>query len=211
MALTYVVKPGDSLWLIARQFGLTVQDIMEANNLVTDDIFVGDVLMIPIEGEEENGGDEPEESTDPPIDLPDEAIVLPSSQGGFVVPEGLDPQFDLGDLSLLARITHAEAKGEPFDGKVAVAAVILNRLKSPLFPNSIYEIIYQPRQFEPVQNGTINQLPDNSAYEAALNAINGSDPSEGALFFWNPYKVPKTSWVWTRPIIKQIGNHVFAR
>ena len=164
---------------------------MEANNLVTDDI-CRDVLMIPIEGEEENG--ETNRGIDrSTYDSPDEAIVLPSSQGGFVVPEKGDPQFDL-EIQPTSKNYSAEAKGEPFDGKVAVAAVI-QRLKARYFPTD-GEIIYQPRQFEPVQNGTINQSFDNSAYEAALNAINALIRSEGVILL-NPYKVPKTSWVWT--------------
>jgi len=93
---------------------------------------------------------------------------------------------------------------------VAVAAVALNRLRHPDFPNTVWGVVYQPRQFEVVANGTINMLPNNTAYEAVLEALSGHDPTDGALFFWNPRKVPQSSWVWTRPIKMQIGDHVFA-
>lgn len=111
----------------------------------------------------------------------------------------------------MARIVYAEAGAEPYEGQVAVASVVLNRLASEEFPDTIYDIIYQPLQFEPVDNGAIDKIPNNLAYKAAMEALSGKDPTDGSLYFWNPYKVSKTNWVWKREIIKQIGNHVFAR
>lgn len=138
-------------------------------------------------------------------------ILLPSTDDGFELPEDYYSENDIDDIVLMAKLVFAEAQGEPYEGQVAVAAVLLNRLASPLYPNTMAGIIYQPQQFEPVANGAINNIPNNSAYEAVLEAMSGEDPSEGALFFWNPYKVSPTSWVWTRSIIKQIGDHVFAK
>src|SRR5690606_22829021 len=113
-------------------------------------------------------------------------------------------------LDLLARVIAAEAEGEPFEGQVAVAAVILNRVNHPGFPNTISGVIYQPHAFESVSNGLIwRRTPSEEAYRAARAALNGWDPTYGAIFFWNPSK-PVTPWIWSRQIVTRIGNHVFA-
>ncbi|HHY14653.1 MAG TPA: hypothetical protein GX521_01115 [Firmicutes bacterium] len=135
--------------------------------------------------------------------------VLPSVEGGFLVPAEC-AHFDAADWRLLAQLVYAEARGEPFWGQVAVAAVVLNRLAHPDFPATIREIIFQPSQFQVVANKTIHNTPDNLAYLAVREALEGVDPTEGALFFWNPAKVPPTSWVWSRTIKQRIANHVFA-
>ncbi len=115
-----------------------------------------------------------------------------------------------GDVDLLARVISAEAKGEPYEGQVAVGAVLLNRVEDPRFPNTLAGVVYQTHAFESVTNGAIYQAPTASSRRAARDALNGWDPSGGAVFFWNPAK-PVSSWIWSRPIITQIGNHVFAR
>ncbi|AGB40948.1 cell wall hydrolyses involved in spore germination [Halobacteroides halobius DSM 5150] len=113
----------------------------------------------------------------------------------------------------LAKAVNAEARGEPYLGQVAVAAVILNRVASSQFPNTIYSVIYQQGQFSSVKDGQINLNPSASAYRAAKEALNGRDPSFGALYFYNP----KTSsleglkWLRTREVTTKIGNHVFAK
>lgn len=115
------------------------------------------------------------------------------------------------DLELLSRVVAAEAQGEPWDGQVAVAAVVLNRVRHPQFPNTVSGVVYQPRAFESVSNGLIwRRTPTARETEAARAAMNGVDPSYGSLFFWNPSK-PVSPWVWTRQIVVRIGNHVFAR
>ncbi len=114
------------------------------------------------------------------------------------------------DVYLLARVVHGEAQAEPYLGKVAVAAVILNRVESDQFPNTLAGVIYQPHAFESITNGVANATPSQEAVRAAQDAINGWDPTQGALFFWNPAK-PVSKWIWSRPIITQIGAHVFAR
>ncbi|MCG0277418.1 MAG: cell wall hydrolase [Thermanaeromonas sp.] len=115
------------------------------------------------------------------------------------------------EINLLARLIAAEAMGEPYEGQVAVGAVVLNRVRSPLFPPTISGVIYEPWAFESVHNGLIWQVTDlTTATSAAIDALNGWDPTYGALFFWNPAK-PVSPWVWTRTIITQIGNHIFAR
>ncbi|MGX9133814.1 spore cortex-lytic enzyme [Rummeliibacillus sp. JY-2-4R] len=112
------------------------------------------------------------------------------------------------DLKLISNAVYGEARGEPYEGQVAVAAVILNRLDSPDFPNTISGIIFQPRAFTAVADGQIWLEPNKQAMEAVLDAMNGWDPSENALYYFNP-KTATSPWIWTRKQIKQIGDHIF--
>lgn len=117
--------------------------------------------------------------------------------------------FSEADLDLLARVVRAEAEGEPFDGQVAVAAVILNRVNHPEFPNTIPGVVYEPLAFSVVANGTVNKPATSSAVQAAHAALNGLDPSGGALYFYNPNKT-RNAWIRSRPVFKTIGKHIFA-
>jgi len=113
-----------------------------------------------------------------------------------------------GDLYLLARLISAEARGEPYEGQVAVGAVVLNRVDHPSFPNSISGVIYQPGAFSCLDDGQFDEPIAESAYRAARDAMNGADPSYGAIYYFNP--VTATSkWIWSRPLIVQIGRHRF--
>lgn len=114
------------------------------------------------------------------------------------------------DVHVLARAIHAESKGEPYEGQVAVGAVILNRVRNPNFPNTIAGVVYQPCAFEPVKRGTINETPGDSAYKAARDALNGWDPTGGALYFWNP-ATATSKWIWSRTVTLRIGKHVFGK
>lgn len=114
------------------------------------------------------------------------------------------------DVMLLARIIEGEAADEPTYGKVAVGAVILNRIRSSAFPNTMAGVVYQPHAFESVTNGQVNRPLKNESISAARQAMAGWDPTGGATFFWNPSK-RVSSWIWSRPIIARIGRHVFAR
>ena len=112
-------------------------------------------------------------------------------------------------VQLVARLIHAEARGEPYVGQVAVGAVLLNRVEDPAFPNSVSGVIYQPLAFESVANGQFNLPPTNENVRAARAAMNGWDPVYGATFFWNPSK-PVNNWIWSRQTVKTIGSHIFA-
>ncbi|NMB38960.1 MAG: hypothetical protein GX994_05225 [Firmicutes bacterium] len=112
------------------------------------------------------------------------------------------------EMHLLAKAVYAEAKGEPYEGQVAVAAVILNRVDHPEFPNTIAGVLYEPLAFQVVANGQINQEPDSLARQAAYEALHGLDPTNGALYFYNPSQA-KSQWIRSRPVIKAIGKHVF--
>ena len=114
------------------------------------------------------------------------------------------------NLELLAKIISAEAKGEPYLGQVAVGAVIMNRVKHPSFPNTIAGVIYQQGAFSPVANGTINNPPTDSARRAAQEALNGSDPTNGCIYFYNPAKT-SNKYMLARPIVMTIGTHVFTK
>ncbi len=114
-----------------------------------------------------------------------------------------------GDLYNLAKCIYAEARGEPYVGQVAVGAVILNRVESSKFPNTIYGVIYQPYAFTCVADGQINLEPDETAYNAARDALNGWDPTYGALYYYNP-ATATSSWIWSRQILVTIGKHNFA-
>lgn len=115
------------------------------------------------------------------------------------------------NVDLLARLIRGEAEAEPYEGKVATAAVMLNRVRDSRFPNTLEGVIYEPDAFESVTNGRIYETPPTAEdYQAARDAVNGWDPTYGCVFFWNP--VTATSpWVWNRPIVTQIGKHVFAK
>lgn len=114
------------------------------------------------------------------------------------------------DLYLLAKVVYGEARGEPYTGQVAVAAVVLNRVASPDFPNTISGVVYQPWAFTCVNDGQINLSPDQTAINAARDALNGWDPSYGALYYYNP-KTATNQWIRQLKIHTTIGNHVFAK
>ena len=114
------------------------------------------------------------------------------------------------DLNLLARLVYGEARGEPYSGQVAVAAVVLNRVKSSSFPNTIAGVIYQNGAFDVVKDGQINLAPDSTAKKAAQDALNGWDPSYGAIYYFNP-KTATNKWIWSRPATVTIGNHRFCK
>jgi len=141
--------------------------------------------------EEQAGGNESAEETD--------------HTTAVNVPQG----FSQNDIQLMANAVYGEARGEPYEGQVAVAAVILNRLASPTFPNTVSGVIFEPRAFTAVADGQIWLTPNETARRAVLDAINGWDPSSNALYYFNP-DTATSPWIWTREQIKQIGKHIFA-
>ena len=116
------------------------------------------------------------------------------------------------DLQLMARAINGEARGEPYEGQVAVGAVILNRVKSSQFPNTIAGVIYQSRAFTAVADGQINApIDENSTvYKAAQDAMNGWDPTGGCIYYFNP-ATATNKWIWSRPVVKTIGKHRFCK
>lgn len=112
------------------------------------------------------------------------------------------------DHRLLAKCVYAEARGEPYKGQVAVAAVVLNRVASSSFPNTVSGVIYQSGAFSCVSNGSINNTPDSDCIRAALDALNGWDPTGGCLYYYNP-KTASDKWIFSRTVQTVIGNHSF--
>lgn len=128
--------------------------------------------------------------------------ISSSSSGGSSVSNN--------DLNLLAHLVYAEARGEPYAGQVGVAAVVLNRVKSSKFPNSVAGVIYQPGAFDAVSDGQINYSPNSTAVNAARDALNGWDPTYGCIYYFNP-STATSKWIWSRPYVITIGKHRFCR
>ena len=115
-----------------------------------------------------------------------------------------------GNVDLLARLIYGESRGEPYTGQVAVGAVVMNRVKSSSFPNTIAGVIYQRGSFDAVSDGQINMSPDSTAKKAAQDALNGWDPSYGAIYYFNP-STATNKWIWSRPMTVTIGKHRFCK
>ena len=116
------------------------------------------------------------------------------------------------DIQLMARAINGEARGEPYEGQVAVGAVILNRVKNSQFPNTIAGVIYQSGAFTAVSDGQINHpiAEDSTVFKAARDAMNGWDPTSGCIYYFNP-NTATNKWIWSRPFVKMIGKHRFCK
>jgi len=137
-------------------------------------------------------------------------VSQPSSPNTTNTPSrGIVP-YSNQDMEYLASLVYGEARGEPFEGQVAVAAVVLNRVASAQFGDSVADVIFEPGAFTAVDDGQFYLKPDHSSYQAVQAAIRGWDPSGEALYYWNP-STATNKWVWSRTIVTRIGQHVFAR
>ena len=114
------------------------------------------------------------------------------------------------DVQLIARAINGEARGEPYKGQVAVGAVVLNRVASSSFPNTLAGVVYQSGAFDAVSDGQINLTPDETARKAAQDAINGWDPTSGCIYYFNP-ATATSKWIWSRPQVITIGKHIFCK
>ncbi len=236
---SHLVRPGDTLWLIAPNYNTTASAIAQANRLSNPNyIEVGDRLAIPGRStlHTVQRGDtlfllsrhynvtvnaiaaENQISNTNYIEVGDRLIIpaVSTNAGGSqtALPSRSGWSFSIADLDLFARLVHSEAAGEPFVGQVAVAASVLNRVKSSRYPNTLRGVIYQVEsgfyQYSPVLDGRINLAANESARRAVRDAIDGSDPSLGATGFYNPRKT-SNQWVRQQPVTTVIGNHVFFR
>jgi N-acetylmuramoyl-L-alanine amidase len=146
------------------------------------------------------------------IDIIQKSTVLKTASIGGesqILSRGLGRLVSKEDVELLTRVIHGEARGENFEGQVAVGAVVLNRLKDPRFPKTIRAVVYQSGAFTAVDDKQIHLDPNDQSYKAAEAALSGLDPSNGALFYFNP-RLATDRWIKGRPVIKQIGNHTFS-
>lgn len=178
---TYTVRWGDSLWKIANRFSTTVEALRNTNNIWHNTIYAGHSLEIPTSN--------------------DSSSQSENSYRRLYVSDY--------ERDLMARAVYSEARGESYTGKVAVASVIINRVLDPEYPNTVEGVIFEPWAFTPVHDGQFWLQPDSTSYSAVEDALRGWDPSYGATVFYNPITAT-SGWVFTRPIITQIGSHVFA-
>jgi len=183
----YTVQKGDSLYLIAKKYVISLNSLRKANGKWDDVIYPGQNLIIPRSS---------------------------SNTGTFstaLANNGAIP-YTQGDLDLLARLITAEANNQPYTAKVAVGAVVVNRVKDPDFPNTIHGVIYEKSygyyQFTPVENGMINKPASQDAIKAAYEALNGVDPTNGALYFFDNTATNK--WLWSKKIALRSGIMVYA-
>lgn len=187
------IAEGETLWEVAGKYQTTIGDIVKLNGLTQPDtILVGQKLLVPLAKD----------------------IRL---EAGAITPVVLGPEPSRGgavrvtneELELLARVIHAEARGEDFEGQIAVGAVVLNRVEDDHFPDTINGVVYQQGAFTAVIDKQIHLQPNESAYKAAEAALRGEDPTHGALYYYNP-KTATDRWIKTRPVVKTIGNHTFS-
>ena len=188
---TYVqhrVKAGESLYLIAKQYGCSVNDIKNTNGLTSSTIQPGKVLKIPTDAVSAAAASS--------------TAVVTTSRGGYY------RSYTQAEWDMLAQVVHGEARGESYTGQVAVAAVVLNRMEDDDFPDTMYGVVFQENAFTCINDGQYYLTPNRTAYQAALDAMHGADPTDGCLYYWNPITAT-SSWIWTREIQLSIGNHVF--
>ena len=226
-ATGYVVRHGDTLYKIATTHGVSVAELMKDNRLRGTTIYPGQKLWIRGAAGflyQVRRGDtlyRIAQRTGTTVSLlrqvnrlrhltiyPGQKLWIPKRRGN-VSDRSFVPRLSADEIYLFARLVYAEARGEPYVGQVAVAAVVLNRLQDPRFPKTLYHIVFQPGAFTAVTDGQINLHPNTSAFRAVREALAGWDPTGGALYYWNPYKATN-KWIWSRPIVARYGNHVFA-
>lgn len=178
-AATYTVSRGDTLYLISQKHGIPLYSLRKANKKWDNYLYIGQKLIIP-------------------------TVYTPSKTKTVI-------SYTPYELDLLARLIKAEADGQPYDAQVAVGAVVINRVDSSSFPNNINDVIHQVingyYQFTPVKNGWIKNPATETAKKAANQALRGSDPSNGALFYFDDSAT--NTWLWSKPILARIGRMVY--
>jgi len=223
-SVNYKIQKGDTLNSIAKKYDITVDALKQANNLSQDMIYVGNYLYIPenqyhkvVKGDSLyligkkygvtpqsikslNGLKSDTIQVGQSLKIPKREVSLSYRGNSYSATKQ--------EIDLLARVVHGEARGESMEGKVAVAAVVLNRLYDADFPNSIEGVIYEKLAFTAVQDGQINLTPDQEAYAAVRLALSGYDPSCGSLYYWNP-RTSTSEWIWSRQVLLKIDNHLF--
>lgn len=192
------VRSGDTLYGIATDHGISLEDIKSYNRQIKnpDLIFPGQTVYT---NENEVVATAPQQRTTKPATETKKETKVSSANN-----------YSSYELDLLARLIQAEALGESFEGKVAVGTVVLNRVKSSQFPNSIRGVIYQRNQFSPVSNGSINKTANAESIEAAKRALELGGSGDGSLYFYNP-SIAQGSWLDSRQTVKVIGSHVFKK
>ncbi|BCN30618.1 LysM peptidoglycan-binding domain-containing protein [Anaeromicropila herbilytica] len=203
-AKTYTVKAGDTLYKIAKRYGISVNTLRKANNIWNDNLVAGKKLILP--------GVKPQNTTQTTTKSKttstNTSIAKETSLSSNAV-----ISYSKEELDLLARLITAEASGQPYQAMVGVGGVVVNRVQSKEWPSTIKGVINHVSggyyQFSPVKNGYINHPATDIAIKAAKEALNGSDPSKGATFYFDDSS--KNTWLWSKPIFARIGAMVFAK
>jgi len=213
---TVTVKKGDTLYLISKAYGVDIASLKKINGLIGNEIYPGMRLLIPQKSGASSAGLSSARSSAASSNT---YTTLASRSGvdrSTRNQSGSGITYSAEERMLLAKLIHAEAEGEPYMGKVAVGAVVVNRVKSSAFPNTIKGVIYQIDelglyQFTPVEDGRIfSAIPSQDSFKAADAALAGEDPTGGALFFFNPAKITN-KWLLSKPVIYRVGQHVFTK
>jgi N-acetylmuramoyl-L-alanine amidase len=209
-AYAHTVQQGDTMSKIARENGLTLQELAEINPNITDLnlIYIGQNVHTTrtTDSIELSAASEPIPSINP-----ENASEVTSTNTETIAESTPNQSLSDSEIDLLARLVRAEAQTEPFEGKVAVACVVLNRIESSQFPDTLKEVIYAPRQFQPVSNGAINKPADEESINAVIAALTQQrEMAPGALFFYNP-SIATSRWLDTRETTLVIGQHVFKK
>ncbi|ALN97746.1 spore cortex-lytic enzyme [Bacillus phage vB_BpuM-BpSp] len=192
----YNVKKGDTLWGISRTYNITLSDLRKENNKWDDLILVNQKIKIP-------EGKVPQYTKKEVSKVKKQSVSEYKSQSK-------NTSVAQNERELLAKLVRAEAENEPYAGKVAVAKVVLNRVDSPKFPNTITGVIYQRGQFSPVTNGAINRSATAESYRATDQALNTRGQGTDALYFYNP-KIATNHWQASLTVVNRIGGHVFSK
>ena len=201
---TYTVQKGDSLFLISKKFNVSIGWIRKANNQWTDTIYPGQKFNVPFVSKANTTNNSSTYKTTSQIN-PNSTSNSTTTQTSAKV------AYSQADVDLLARLINAEAGGEPYNAKVAVGAVVLNRVKDARFPNTISNVIYEKDgvyyQFTPVLNGTINNPAPQDSINAAYDALKGNDPTKGAVYYFDDSAT--NAWLWSKPIALRIDKMIF--
>ncbi|MFC0272691.1 cell wall hydrolase [Metabacillus herbersteinensis] len=191
------VQTGDTLTLLGKKYGLDMNDAPITNENTQDLRFVG--TEVTLDGDQET--------------IITTAVAVAAVQDKNIPEIDVDAAEDTTitneEKDLLARLVHAEAEGEPFAGKVAVANVVLNRVEHEQFPDSVEEVIFEENAFQPVQNDSIYEPADKEAHEAVEEAVDNGELDKEVVYFYNP-ETATSNWIFTREVVKKIGNHAFA-
>ncbi|MDD1512692.1 cell wall hydrolase [Priestia megaterium] len=202
-ATNYKVVKGDSLWKLGKRYSVTIDDIKKLNNRQEDMIYIGETLAIPSKTKVLAA-----ETTEPSTATPAKPEAKPAEQETPAV------SISASEKDLLARLVEAEAKGESYEGKVGVATVVLNRVDSSKFPDTVTGVIKQvvgkAYAFSPVQNGSINKPASEDSKKAVEQALTRKDRLDDSIYFYNP-KTATDNWIRSRAVIKTIDHHVFAK
>ena len=221
------IREGESLWVpnrVAEEKPEKIEDIIVSDNTVNPAWWVNAlhirIVQLPESTIQTYEIFVNKETPDPPIintlpadiDAVQKLTVLETASIGAesqILSRSLVRLVSKEDMELLTRVIHGEARGENFEGQVAVGAVVLNRLKDPRFPKTIRAVVYQSGAFTAVDDKQIQLDPNDQSYKAAEAALSGQDPTNGALFYFNP-RLATDRWIKSRAVVKQIGNHTFS-